>query len=132
MSPEMWVKAGIVGLAAVVGVTCFPSHPLDGRRFTPTPLAWEPWHKTAYAEVAACLGKPTRFPRLTLYVVDGREEWEWAGLYHSNRIYLHRRYLTDTSIVKHEFVHHLEGVDGHGPMFWRYKDCQFTPAWGIW
>lgn len=130
MTRQSWAKVALVAVAVVVAVTCFPSHPFDGKRFTSAPLAWEPWHKTAYAEVAACLGKPTKFPRLSFYVVDGREEW--AGLYSNKRIYLHRRYLADTGLLKHEFVHHLEGIEGHGPMFLRFKECGFAPDLGIW
>jgi len=114
-----------------LGVTCFPlGHPFNTTRIVATRIAWEPWHKQAYAEVAACLQQPTRFPSLTLYVADGPVEW--AGVYDSRRVYLHRQFATDTAVLKHEFVHYLEGIKGHGPLFLRYKACGFTPPWGIW
>ena len=118
-----------MAVLVLIGITCFPWHPYELRRAPATRIAWEPWHKTAYAEVAACLGKPTGFPGLTLFVVDS--ETRWAGMYAKHQVYLQRRFVSDTAVLKHEFVHHLEGIEGHGMLFWRFRECGFTPPWGV-
>lgn len=98
----------------------------------PQPVAWEPWHRQAWAEVAACVGNPRAFPRrVTLYRVDSLGDY-WGAWYPPKRaVYIRADKLTDTALLKHEFVHILEARSTHGPMFREWERCGFTPHFGL-
>lgn len=130
----MRTRHGVWGLLVAGSMVACLEHPTASWADITTSLTPPPAYARWWQELEECTGLTGDFSTVAWEVVAGdvipRKEQDVAGVYWRNRrlIQLAESWVTHSGIVKHEMLHALSPVQGHG--HWAYmisNPCGVTP-----